>query len=198
MSHCCVCMDVAAERAVVRPFPSLPFRPSDLRTKPLRRRRRRRRRRSGSSPGLAARPPISRRLRLRRRIPRVDHPAASPPRRARRPDRRVRAASVAPSSSARLVASSFTHPSSLPSVPSPSQALINCGHVYHLSCIKQWYEHKKSKEGRTALPHAPCPKCKEPFNVPGDVVNIYLDVRRRVLSSHRFPYDRVRVVNADP
>jgi hypothetical protein len=45
-----------------------------------------------------------------------------------------------------------------------SQALVNCGHVYHLSCIHRWFNCKKDaaserRGGRRAPPHAPCPKC---------------------------------------
>lgn len=57
--------------------------------------------------------------------------------------------------------------------PPPPQALINCGHVYHLSCIRKWFQCKAN--GRP--PHAPCPKCKEPYDM-GSTVTIYLDVRK--------------------
>ena len=64
--------------------------------------------------------------------------------------------------------------------PLGSQALVNCGHVYHLSCIHRWFNCKKDaaserRGGRRAPPHAPCPKCKEPFDM-GSTVTIYLDL----------------------
>ena len=62
----------------------------------------------------------------------------------------------------------------------PPQALVNCGHVYHLSCIHRWFNCKKDASARggrraNAPPHAPCPKCKEPFDM-GSTVTIYLDL----------------------
>ena len=70
-------------------------------------------------------------------------------------------------------------PTTLPPLPR-WQALVNCGHVYHLSCIHRWFNCKKdasgsSRGGRRAPPHAPCPKCKEPFDM-GSTVTIYLDL----------------------
>ena len=64
--------------------------------------------------------------------------------------------------------------------PLGSQALVNCGHVYHLSCIHRWFNCKKDASARggrraNAPPHAPCPKCKEPFDM-GSTVTIYLDL----------------------
>ena len=56
--------------------------------------------------------------------------------------------------------------------------LHDCGHVYHLSCIKKWYQTKAS--GRPA--HAPCPKCKVPFDL-GRMVTVYLDVRKDALGA---------------
>jgi hypothetical protein len=55
--------------------------------------------------------------------------------------------------------------------------------VYHLSCIHRWFNCKKDASasarggGRraNAPPHAPCPKCKEPFDM-GSTVTIYLDL----------------------
>ena len=57
---------------------------------------------------------------------------------------------------------------------------MNCGHVYHLSCIHRWFNCKKDASARggrraNAPPHAPCPKCKEPFDM-GSTVTIYLDL----------------------
>jgi hypothetical protein len=67
-----------------------------------------------------------------------------------------------------------------------SQALVNCGHVYHLSCIHRWFNCKKDaaserRGGRRAPPHAPCPKCKEPFDM-GSTVTIYLDLVKGAVS----------------
>jgi hypothetical protein len=72
------------------------------------------------------------------------------------------------------------HPLSRP------QALVNCGHVYHLSCIHRWFNCKKDaaserRGGRRAPPHAPCPKCKEPFDM-GSTVTIYLDLVKGAVS----------------
>jgi len=53
-------------------------------------------------------------------------------------------------------------------------ALINCGHIYHLSCARRWFQTKgKSERGRPA--HAPCPKCKEPYDM-GSAVTVFMDV----------------------
>ena len=58
--------------------------------------------------------------------------------------------------------------------PAPAQALINCGHIYHLSCARRWFQTKgKSERGRPA--HAPCPKCKEPYDM-GSAVTVFMDV----------------------
>ena len=55
-----------------------------------------------------------------------------------------------------------------------AQALINCGHIYHLSCARRWFQTKgKSERGRPA--HAPCPKCKEPYDM-GSAVTVFMDV----------------------
>ena len=52
--------------------------------------------------------------------------------------------------------------------------------MYHLSCIHRWFNCKKDASARggrraNAPPHAPCPKCKEPFDM-GSTVTIYLDL----------------------
>jgi len=58
--------------------------------------------------------------------------------------------------------------------PATAQALINCGHIYHLSCARRWFQTKgKSERGRPA--HAPCPKCKEPYDM-GSAVTVFMDV----------------------
>jgi hypothetical protein len=58
--------------------------------------------------------------------------------------------------------------------------------VYHLSCIHRWFNCKKDaaserRGGRRAPPHAPCPKCKEPFDM-GSTVTIYLDLVKGAVS----------------
>lgn len=63
---------------------------------------------------------------------------------------------------------------SISPTPATAQALINCGHIYHLSCARRWFQTKgKSERGRPA--HAPCPKCKEPYDM-GSAVTVFMDV----------------------
>ena len=59
--------------------------------------------------------------------------------------------------------------------------------MYHLSCAHRWFQHRATG----APPHAPCPKCKAPYDM-GQTVTIYLDVPRRAAADTPTPPARVK------
>ena len=59
--------------------------------------------------------------------------------------------------------------------------------MYHLSCAHRWFQHRATG----SPPHAPCPKCKAPYDM-GQTVTIYLDVPRRAAADTPTPPARVK------
>ena len=84
--------------------------------------------------------------------------------------------------------------------PATAQALINCGHIYHLSCARRWFQTKgKSERGRPA--HAPCPKCKEPYKPDQKELDHLIDTYGRDTIEADMPdydFNNIELMGANP